>query len=341
MDNNKSRRNFVKQTGMGLFALTFPWEIARANFKKKQHMKEDRTYEILIIGGSYAGLSAAMALGRAMRKVLILDSGTPCNRFTPHSHNFITLDGEKPQVIAAKAKEQVLQYPTVSFENTRAVSGKKVGDWFEITTKTGVVYTAKKLIFATGVKDLLPEIKGFEAAWGKTIIHCPYCHGYEVRNVKTGIFANGEFAMHYAQLIRNWTPDLTLFTNGKSTLTLEQTEKLARFNIPLVAQKIVEFVHDEGKIKQVIFDDGSMFHLEAIYAKPPFEQQSSIPEMLGCSLTEMGLIQVDMFQKTTIPNVFAVGDSTSMMRSVAFAVNSGNIAGAVLNNLMTEEEFVG
>lgn len=282
-----------------------------------------------------------MALGRAMRKVLILDSGTPCNRFTPHSHNFITQDGEKPHVIAAKAKEQVLQYPTVSFENTRAVSGIKVGDWFEITTKTGVVYTAKKLIFATGVKDLLPEIRGFEAAWGKTIIHCPYCHGYEVRNVKTGIFANGEFAMHYVQLIRNWTLDLTLFTNGKSTLTLEQTEKLARFNIPIVEQKIVEFVHDEGKIKQVIFDDNSTFQLDAIYAKPPFEQQSSIQEMLGCSLTEMGLIQIDMFQKTTVPSVFAVGDSTSMMRSVAFAFNSGNIAGAVLNNLMTEEEFVG
>lgn len=337
MSNKISRRKVIKQGGLALTALALPFSLT--SLAKMNQMKENNTFEVIIIGGSYAGLSAAMALGRALRNVLIIDSGLPCNRQTPHSHNFITQDGEKPKEIAQKAKAQVLKYKTVKFYNDLAISGEKTDNGFVIRTQNGEVFTTKKLVFASGVKDTMPEIEGFSDCWGITVVHCPYCHGYEVKQVKTGILANGDFALHYAQLIRNWTKELTIFTNGKSTLTQEQTEKIAKHNIPIVETEIASLKHESGYLQQIVFKDNSTVELKAIYSRPQFEQHCKIPESLGCELTEQGLLKVDMFQKTTVPNIFACGDNASPMRSVANAVATGNILGAVVNGGMTEEEF--
>ncbi|MFT3901943.1 MAG: NAD(P)/FAD-dependent oxidoreductase [Niabella sp.] len=302
-------------------------------------MTDDKNFDAIIIGGSYAGLSSAMALGRALRNVLIIDSGLPCNRQTPHSHNFIIQDGEKPNVIAEKAKAQVLKYDTVKFHNALAVSGTKNESGFDITTHTGETFTGKKLIFATGIKDIMPNIKGFAECWGVSVIHCPYCHGYEVKNEQTGILANGDSAYHYAQLISNFTNNLTIFTNGKTAFTQKQTDKFSKHNIKVVEKEIDYLKHEMGYVEQIVFKDNSTFELKAIYSRPAFEQHCKIPEMLGCELTEQGFLKTDMYQKTTVPNVFACGDSTSPMRSVANAVATGNIAGAMVNNTMTEEAF--
>jgi thioredoxin reductase len=253
-------------------------------------MTDKKDLDAIIIGGSYAGLSAAMALGRALRNVLIIDSGLPCNRQTPHSHNFITQDGEKPQVIAAKANAQVLKYGTVKFLEGLATSGKKTENGFSITTQSGETFKAKKLIFATGVKDTMPDINGFAACWGISVIHCPYCHGYEVKNEETGLLANGDFAFHYAQLIRNWTKDLAIFTNGKSTLTQEQTERITKHNIPIVEKEIARIKQENGQLEQLVFKDQSTVDLKAVYSRPAFEQHCQIPELLGCELTEQGLM---------------------------------------------------
>ncbi|MEL7248516.1 MAG: NAD(P)/FAD-dependent oxidoreductase [Bacteroidota bacterium] len=302
-------------------------------------MKSNNGFDVIIVGGSYSGLSAAMALGRSLRNILIIDSGLPCNRQTPHSHNFITHDGEQPAAIAEKAKAQVLQYDTVRFLNSRAINGKRTENSFTIITDKDEVLSAKKLVFATGVKDIMPDIDGFSACWGISVIHCPYCHGYEVKNEKTGILANGDIAFHYAQLIRNWTKDLTIFTNGKSTLTAEQTERIERHGITVVEKEIRSLKHEKGQLEQVVFKDQSAFDLTAIYARPDFEQHCKIPEQLGCELTEQGLLTVSMFQKTTVDGIFACGDNSSPLRAVSHAAAAGTIAGAALNNEMTEEEF--
>lgn len=302
-------------------------------------MKNKKDFDVIIIGGSYAGLSAGMALGRSLRNTLIIDSGKPCNRFTPHSHNFITHDGEKPAVIAEKARVQVLNYPTVQWHEGLAVSGKAVESGFMITTEAREEFGAKKLIFATGIKDILPDIKGFAECWGISVIHCPYCHGYEVKNARTGILANGDFAVHYAQLVRNLTPDLAIFTNGQAAFSDEQAAQLTRHGIPVIEKEIVYFDQENGRIRHIVFSDNSVFPLEAVYARPAFEQHCRIPEMLGCELTEQGLLKTDMFQKTNVTGVFACGDSTSPMRSVAQAVATGNITGAMVNSLLAGEKF--
>ncbi|GGF27515.1 NAD(P)/FAD-dependent oxidoreductase [Flavobacterium limi] len=301
-------------------------------------MKKDN-FDIIIIGGSYSGLSAAMSLGRSLRQVLIIDSGLPCNRQTPHSHNFITLDGEKPAAISAKARLQLEFYKTVQFYNGLAVKALQTENGFEITTESGDLFTARKILFATGVKDLLPEIKGFSDCWGISVLHCPYCHGYEVKYEKTAIIANGEMGYEYAKLISNWTKDLRLCTNGKSTLTLEQTKSLEKHGISILEQEIESLEHNSGQIKQIIFKNQEKIDVKAIYARPPFEQHCHLPEALGCELNEQGLIKVDFMQKTTVPGIYASGDATTQMRSVAIAVSTGSFAGAVINKDLIEEDF--
>jgi thioredoxin reductase len=302
-------------------------------------MAGNNRYDVIIVGGSYAGLSAAMTLGRSLRKVLIIDSGLPCNRQTPHSHNFITHDGETPRAIADKAREQVLKYETVSIQQGIAVSAAKRENGFELITADGVGFFARKLLFATGVKDLMPDIPGFAECWGITVIHCPYCHGYEVKQEKTGIMSNGDIGFEFSKLVANLTKQLTLFTNGKSTLSLEQQEKFQKHNIAVVETEIAGFEHSNGQLKQVLLKDGSAMRLKAMYAKLPFVQHCDIPVQLGCALTEQGYISVDMLGRTSVAGVYAAGDNTAMMRAVSLAVAGGGMAGAGINKELAEESF--
>ncbi len=296
-------------------------------------------YDVIIIGGSYAGLSAAMALGRSLKNTLIIDNGIPCNRQTPHSHNFITQDGEKPKVIAERAREQVAQYKSIEFLNAKAIKGKKLEGKFEIQTEEGDKIFAKKLIFATGIKDLLPEIKGFTACWGISVIHCPYCHGYEFKGKKTAIMIDNEKAFHIAQLVNNLTDNITILTSGKTYFSDVQLQKLKDHHIDIIDKEVLEIVHHLGNVNAVTFTDGSQVPFDAIYASVPFIQHSQIPQELGCELNEQGYIKTDSFQMTNIEGVFACGDNTSPMRSVANAVAAGNLTGAMVNYILTEENF--
>lgn len=302
-------------------------------------MAHNTSFDVIIIGGSYAGLSAAMALGRSLRNVLIIDSGLPCNRQTPHSHNFITQDGETPGAIAQKAREQVLSYPTVQFLNGEAVNGKQTDKGFVIITAAGDSFTAKKLIFATGIKDIMPAIPGFSECWGISVIHCPYCHGYEVRGRKTGIMANGNKALHLASLVHNLTDKITLLTIGKAAFAEEEFTRLQAHNIQVIEKPVASIEQANGQVQQVIFSDGSSIAFDAVYAAVPFVQHSDIPVALGCILTDQGYLKTDASQKTSVAGVFACGDNTGMMRSVASAVASGNMAGVMVNLELTKEAF--
>lgn len=302
-------------------------------------MENKNRFDVIIVGGSYSGLAAAMALGRALRKVLIIDSGKPCNAQTPHSHNFITQDGKKPAEISAIAKKQVLKYETVQFHNGLAITGSKTDKGFEIITQSGEKFTSKKLLFATGIKDLIPNIDGFSECWGISIIHCPYCHGYEVRNKKTGILGNGDYGFEFSKMIHNWTKELTLYTNGKSTLTEEQSQKLKSHNIQIIETEIEKFEHENGQIESIVFKNRSKTAIKAIYARLPFEQHCTIPTELGCEINEQGYFQVDAFQKITIPGIYASGDNTTPMRSLANAVAMGTLAGVMMNREIIDEEF--
>lgn len=302
-------------------------------------MKIKRDFEVLIIGGSYSGLAAAMALGRATKHVLIIDDGKPCNRQTPYSHNFLTRDGQAPAEIAVLAKQQVEKYDTVRFFNGFAVQGAKNKKGFEIRTTSEDTFHSRKLIFATGIRDMIPGIDGFEECWGVSVLHCPYCHGYEVRNESTGILGNGEKGFEFTSLISNWTKDLTLFTNGKSILTAGQSAKLASHRIETSEKEIEKIEHTKGYLRNIVFKDGTTASIKVLYAPVPFEQHCNIPKALGCELTDEGYIKTDLFQRTTVPGVYACGDNTSRMRTVANAVATGTTAGISVSKEMIFEQF--
>lgn len=332
--NNLPRRKFIKQAGFGMFALAFPFP-----FNKIIMKTNTKQFDVIIIGGSYSGLAAGMALGRALKKVLIIDSGRPCNAQTPHSHNFLTQDGTTPKGFSTIGKQQVEQYSNVNFYNGIAVTGSKIKNGFEIVTETGDKFQASKLIFATGIKDIMPKIDGFVESWGISAIHCPYCHGYEVRNTKTGILGNGDYAYELSKMIYNWTKDLTIYTNGKSTLTTEQVQKLQSHNIKIVEKEIKKLDHIDGHIQNIVFNDNTTLPLIALYSPRPFEQHCSIPEMLGCELTEDGYLKVNGFQETTVEGIYASGDNTTRMRTVANAVAMGTTAGMSASKKLILEQF--
>ncbi|WP_069658760.1 NAD(P)/FAD-dependent oxidoreductase [Arcticibacter eurypsychrophilus] len=302
-------------------------------------MEDAKKFEVIIIGGSYAGLSAAMALGRSLREVLIIDSGLRCNRQTPHSHNFLTQDGEKPGVIAEKARAEVLKYSTIKIIDDLAVSGKKNKNGFVVNTHTGQEFQSKKLIFATGIKDIMPDIKGFAECWGISVVHCPYCHGYELRSQKTAILANGARGLHLASLINNLTNDITILTTCKADFNPEEVSKLSQHKIEIIETEFSEIEHENGQIRNVVFNDGSKRSFSVLYAAIPFTQNSDIPLSLGCELTEQGYLKVDNFQATTVKGIYACGDNAAMMRSIANSVYTGNLAGAILNKELTDEQF--
>ena len=302
-------------------------------------MKQEKQYDTIIVGGSYAGLATAMALGRALRKVLVIDSGNPCNQQTPHSHNFLTNDGKTPKEITGIACQQVQQYKTVDFLSAFVTSGRKTESGFVVETESNETFAAKKLVFATGIKDSMPDRPGFAECWGISVLHCPYCHGYEVRQQKTVILANGNDAVELATLISNWTDDLTVYTNGKSTLSEQQEQKLQQHNIHINENKIEKLEHRNGYVERILLKDGFNATVKAIYARLPFVQHSTVPQMLGCELTPEGYIKTDPAQRTTVPGIFACGDNTTRMRTVANAVAMGTTTGMMLNKELIDEMF--
>ncbi len=301
-------------------------------------MKHERVYDTIILGGGYAGLSAAMALGRSLRKVLVIDNGQPCNRQTPHSHNFLTQDGKTPAEISAVAREQVAQYDTVQFLSDSVTTALSSDDIFTVTTSSQNQYQAKKIIIATGIRDIMPDIPDFADCWGISVIHCPYCHGYEFRGKRNGIIVPEDpaMALHLSGLVKNLSDDVTLFTNGKNPFDDEQLSNFAHRDIHVNSNKIAEIVHQNGNIKHLAYENGETVVLDALYARVPFDLHHNIAEQLGCSKTEMGLLQVDAFQKTTVPGVYACGDICNPMRAVASAVYTGNLAGAMVNMALCE-----
>ncbi|MCU0384837.1 MAG: NAD(P)/FAD-dependent oxidoreductase [Flavihumibacter sp.] len=295
----------------------------------------NKAVEVVILGGSYAGISAAMALGRSLREVLVIDNGQPCNRQTPHSHNFLTRDGATPAFIASVAKEQVLEYPTVQWLDETVSKVEETAVGLLVYTSQGLQVHTKKLLLATGVKDELLPIPGFAECWGISVLHCPYCHGYEVRKEALAVLSNGEMAMEFVQLIRQWSSRIQLLTNGNPVLTLQQLAQLEKACIPVRSSPVQSILHTNGHVYQVQLEDGTLIPLKALFVRVPFSQ-SPLVQQLGLSLNEQGYITVNPFQQTSLAHVFAAGDCTTPMRSVSTAVAQGTMAGAAINKFLLE-----
>ena len=284
-------------------------------------------YDVIIVGGSYAGLSAGLQLARARREVLVLDSGLRRNRFAETSHGFLGQDGRAPGDFAQDAREQLLAYPTVQWLADTALEARQTDQGFQVHTTTGQQASARRLIIASGVIDELPAIEGLQERWGKSVFHCPYCHGYELNQGAIGVLATSPLSIHHALLLPDWG-QTTFFTNGVFEPDAEQLAELDRRGVTLESQTVS---HISGKRADVVLSDGRVISVAGLFAMPRTRMASPLAEQLGCVFEDgpMGpFIQTDAMQQTSIPGVFACGDAALAAGSVAVSVGDGARAGA-------------
>jgi len=286
-------------------------------------------YEAIVIGGNFAGLSAAMQLARARRKILVIDAQKPRNRFSEASHGFLGQDGVAPAAIMAEGKRQLCVYPTVDFADGEAISASKSGETFSVALRDGREFTAGRLILATGVKDTLPEIPGLSERWGRTALHCPYCHGYEVRDRALGILGSHPFSVHAALLLPDWGP-ATYFSQGLFEPDADQHAQLAARAVTIENTPIAAFVGTAPELEAVRLRDGRVLPLSAIFVAPKVSMASPLAEQLGCVFDDAPLgpvIRLDDRKETTVKGVFAAGDATNPMHNATLASASGVLAG--------------
>ncbi|MDG0024634.1 NAD(P)/FAD-dependent oxidoreductase [Trinickia sp. Y13] len=286
-------------------------------------------FDVIVVGGSFAGLSAAMQLARAKRRVLVLDDRRPRNRFAPHSHGFLGQDGKAPAEIIGEATAQLAAYPTARIVVREASKAERIGERFVVTQSDGTTLSADRLILATGVRDELPSLPGLEERWGLSVLHCPYCHGYEVGNKRLGVLATHALSVHQAVLVSDWGPT-TWFTQGIAQPTPEEAALLDTRNVLIEPTPVVEVIGASPNITGLRLTDGRIAAIDALFIAPRTRMASPLAAQLGCAFEEgpMGaVIRVDEWKQTSVPGVFAAGDASSMWSNATFASAAGVAAG--------------
>lgn len=290
-------------------------------------------FDAIVIGGSYAGMSAAMQLARARRKILVIDAGQRRNRFAGTSHGFLGQDGRAPDVIAAEARAQLLAYPSVRWLDGSVTRVDSVADEnFIAMVSSGESFRATRLVLATGVVDELPAIDGLAERWGRSVFHCPYCHGYELNNGRIGVLARGEISLHHALMLPDWG-QVTLFIDGSFVPDEKQLAELSGRRVTIEYERVARIT--ETATVELI--DGRSLPLDGLFALPRIRMAGPVAEQLGCAFDEGptgSFIRTDAMKATTVPGVFACGDAARAAGTVALAVGDGALAGASAHRSM-------
>lgn len=294
--------------------------------------------DVIIIGGSFAGLTAASHLVRARRTVTILDTDRPRNRFAKAAHNVLGWDGTSPFEVRKKALADVLAYPTARYLEAEATGIGGVLDDFAIRTLGGEAFAARRVLLSYGVNDNFPGIPGFAECWGRTVIHCPYCHGYEVAGGHLGILYSSPGSLHLTVLLRDWSDNVTLFTNGLD-LPAGEEEKLGRRGVRRQDGRVASFLHDSGQVRAVVMESGATVPLDAMLAHPRITPSARLHEDIGAHVLD-GLLgpylKTSEDFETSVAGVFAAGDLAGQRHSVTNATYGGMMAGVGLHRSLLD-----
>ncbi len=295
-------------------------------------------YDVIIVGGSSAGLSGALVLGRARRKVLVIDSGKPCNRFSHASHGFMTRDGVEPHELLQIARDQLKPYTSVEILDGLATQITQEDDGFHVETEAGESFTSRTIMIATGLKDELPPLPGVDAFWGKSVFYCPYCDGWEIRDQPIVVHGGGDGGAHRIMLLRQWSAKLTWCLDGDD-VSEEQRARALRNGITVIDTRIEKLEGTGEQIERIVFEDGSTLELKAMFIAPKTSHPMPFAEQLGCKGSGNGGIEIDMLGRTNVPGVYAAGDISAMGRSVSASVAQGASAGAGINFDLIQQDF--
>ncbi|MFJ6850153.1 NAD(P)/FAD-dependent oxidoreductase [Streptomyces sp. NPDC091271] len=305
----------------------------------------NQRYDVVVIGGGAAGLSGALALSRARRSVLVIDAGSPRNAPAAHAHNYLGREGVPPLELLAIGRAEAADYGAEIVQGN-VVSAEKLADGFRVVREDGTTVHARRLLVTTGIVDELPAVEGLAERWGSEVLHCPYCHGWEVRDRPVGILASSPMAVHHALLWRQWTDDVTLFRNDQPDFSDEEYEQFAARGISVVDGEVAAVEVADGRLTGVRLAGGTLIPREALVVQPRFTARSAVLESLGLRPTEMEMggqvigtyIAADPAGATDVPGVWVAGNVANLMEQVVGAAAAGLKAASAINMALVTED---
>lgn len=303
-------------------------------------------WDCIIVGGGAAGLSAGLVLGRARRRVLLLDAGAQSNLPAHGIGGLLGHDGRPPAELYEMGRRELAAYPSVEIRTGEVVSGERDGAEFVLGLANGGSERARRVLLATGMDYRPPDLPGLASLWGGSVFHCPFCHGWEVRDRPLAVLSRESGGVHSALMLRGWSEDVVLLTDGPARLTDEDRAALAAARVDVDERPVAELASENGELTAVVFTDGSRLAREGLLAATTTHQRSTLAEQLGVEAAAptpiaANPVAVDNMHRTGVPGVFAAGDLSAQMPQVAAAIAGGSLAAAaVVQSLMAEDGYL-
>jgi len=301
------------------------------------------TWDCIVIGGGAAGLSAALVLGRARKRTLVIDAGRQSNAVSTGIGGLLGHDGRPPADLYAIGRDEVTGYPTTEIRDGEVVAGERIDGTFALTLADGRTETSRRVLLATGMDYRIPELDGVAERWGHTVFTCPFCHGWEVRDLPLGVLDRGAMGTHRALLLSGWSDDITLYTDGPSELDDEDLGRLTAAGVVIDERPVAALVGPGTSITAMTFADGSERACGGLLVPATLHQRSPLATMLGAEIAPPGMLSdeavaIGAMARTSVPGLFAAGDLGAVMPSVANAIASGsNAAAGIVASLLSED----
>ncbi len=296
-------------------------------------------YDCIIVGGGPAGLNAAIVLGRCRRKVLVFDTEQYRNRYSKGVHNYLTRDDILPKDFLQLCHVELEKYSVQKCRKKVTGAKKNESGIFVVKDEGGTIYHSKKLLIATGLSDTLPDVEGFHEFYGKSVFHCPYCDGWEVRDKKIGVYARNKEGWELALNLKTWSNHISLYTDGKRRVKPFHQQFLDANEIPVIAAPIARLHGENGKLEKIIFKNGEERECDAIFFVNGYTQQCNIAEAFGCEVSKKGVIVTNRLQQTNIEGLYVAGDASKDMHFVVVAGAEGAKAGVTINKELQKEVY--
>ena len=298
-----------------------------------------KVHDVIIVGGGPAGLNAAVVLGRCRRRVLLFDTGKQRNRFSDGLRNYLTRDNIRPLDFLKLANAELKKYGVATYQEKIGHAEKLASGIFRVKDIQGQSYYSKKLLIATGLQDNIPPIEGIDTLYGRSVFHCPYCDGWEVRDKRVGVYAKNKNGFELAVSLKTWTKNVFLFTHGRRYLKPLEIDVLKKKKITVFNEKILRLEGKNGKLASVVFENNAKCPCDAMFFVNGYEQQCEIAKKLGCEFTKKGVVVTNRLQQANIPGLYVAGDVSRDMHFVVVAAAEGAKAGVSINKELQKEEF--
>ncbi len=296
--------------------------------------------DVIIVGAGPAGLSAALVLGRACRRVLVFDHDRPRNRFARAIHGFLTRDGVAPEEFRRLAREELGRYDTVRLESALVIEAGRQGDGaFSVTLDGGRQYSSRRLLLATGVVDNVPKVPGLAELYGTSVFHCPYCDGWELRGQPLAVYGCNKRGYGLSLQLTGWTSDVVLCSDGSCELDAADRAMLARNHIAVREERIARLEGRDGRLERIVFTTGRPLERRALFFTTGQTQSSDLARSLGCEFNEKGTVRTGAYESTTVPGLYVAGDASRAVQWVVVAAAEGAEAAYAINQDFIREAW--